>query len=309
MCDRWQALALTHFGTHMYHHSFLTPRAPPETATTSLHQSRARPQGVDMATQADFDRLSNWALMLNPDADIDRRKCRRSVPMEVLSLGLARTGTLSMQEALKILGHVNTYHYSSIFANVQDADMWNEALRAKYKGRGKPFGRREWDQLLGHCGAITDVPAVCFWRELLERTQMSRLYWWRGTKTSGTSPAASYWTACWIVSGATCFASPIPTGLARSSHAAAFGSKGYSAVLIPDKPKPTRERLTESTMRTSGPQSGRKGCSSTGWGVDGSRFVHFWRRMYPRCHFPIGTTARRWRSRSSTWLARRSGVH
>ncbi|TKA65957.1 hypothetical protein B0A55_10155 [Friedmanniomyces simplex] len=88
--------------------------------------------------------------------------------MEVPSLGLGRTGTLSMQEALKILGYPNTYHYSSIFANVQDAHMWNEALRAKYQGHGKPFGRREWDQPLGHCRAITDVPAVCFWRESLE---------------------------------------------------------------------------------------------------------------------------------------------
>ncbi|KAK0838154.1 hypothetical protein LTS02_017829 [Friedmanniomyces endolithicus] len=118
-----------------------------------------------MATQADFDRLSNWALMLNPDADIDRRKCRRSVPMEVLSLGLARTGTLSMQEALKILGHVNTYHYSSIFANVQDADMWNEALRAKYKGRGKPFGRRDGLFLARAAGAYPDVKVVLVERD------------------------------------------------------------------------------------------------------------------------------------------------
>ncbi|KAK0269340.1 hypothetical protein LTR91_000597 [Friedmanniomyces endolithicus] len=45
--------------------------------------------------------------------------------------------------------------------------MWNSALRAKYFGRGKPFGRTEWDQLLGHCGAVTDVPAACFWRDLV----------------------------------------------------------------------------------------------------------------------------------------------
>ncbi|KAK5693251.1 hypothetical protein LTR17_025172 [Elasticomyces elasticus] len=121
-----------------------------------------------MATEADYERLSNWAHMLNPDANIDRRKCQRVVKMEVLSLGVARTGTLSMQEALTILGYPNTYHYSSIFANVRDADMWNPALRAKYQGRGKPFARQEWDQLLGHCGAITDVPAICFWRELLD---------------------------------------------------------------------------------------------------------------------------------------------
>lgn len=86
--------------------------------------------------------------------------------MEVLSLGLPRTGTLSMQEALSILGYPSPYHYSSIFANIKDTDMWIEALDAKYKGRGKPYGRKEWDQLLGHCGAVTDAPSACFWREL-----------------------------------------------------------------------------------------------------------------------------------------------
>jgi hypothetical protein len=36
---------------------------------------------------------------------IDRRTCQRVVPMEVLSLGLSRTGTDSMRVALKILGY------------------------------------------------------------------------------------------------------------------------------------------------------------------------------------------------------------
>ena len=58
-----------------------------------------------MATQADFDRMSNWAVMLNPDENIDRHHCRRVVPMEVLSLGFSRTATLSMREALMILGY------------------------------------------------------------------------------------------------------------------------------------------------------------------------------------------------------------
>ncbi|KAK0367274.1 hypothetical protein LTR91_016357 [Friedmanniomyces endolithicus] len=120
-----------------------------------------------MATPADFALLSNWALMLNPDLRINRRHSSRTVPLEILSLGLCRTGTLSMQAALTLLNYPSPYHYSSIFANVQDADMWNAALRAKYFGRGREFGRREWDQLLGHCGAVTDVPAVLFWQELV----------------------------------------------------------------------------------------------------------------------------------------------
>ncbi|KAK5120739.1 hypothetical protein LTR85_006097 [Meristemomyces frigidus] len=121
-----------------------------------------------MATQADYDRLGAWAVMLEPGTDIDRTTCRRTVPLEVLSLGMPRTGTLSMQEALSMLGYPTPYHYVSIFENARDADMWIPALRAKAQGRGKPFGRREWDQLLGHCGAVTDTPCVYFWRELLD---------------------------------------------------------------------------------------------------------------------------------------------
>jgi hypothetical protein len=121
-----------------------------------------------MATQKDYDHLGAWALIKNPDQNIDRRGAKRVVPMEVLSLGLHRTGTLSMQEAYSILGYQNPYHYASLVSNVKDADMWNEALRAKYSGKGRPYGRAEFDQLLGHCGAVTDTPICNFWKELIE---------------------------------------------------------------------------------------------------------------------------------------------
>lgn len=46
--------------------------------------------------------------------------------------------------------------------------MWVEALEAKYLHIGKPFTRADWDQLLGHCQAVTDTPCVIFYKELLE---------------------------------------------------------------------------------------------------------------------------------------------
>lgn len=46
--------------------------------------------------------------------------------------------------------------------------MWVEALRAKYDGIGQPFGRAEFDQLLGHVGAVTDAPCTIFAKELIE---------------------------------------------------------------------------------------------------------------------------------------------
>lgn len=122
-----------------------------------------------MATQADYERLGAWAVMLNPDANVDRHNGKRTVPMEVLSLGFSRTGTLSMQEALSILAYPHPYHYSDIFANVKDADMWQEALNAKFKNPDPNFPWREhFDKLLGDCGAVTDAPSVLFWKELVD---------------------------------------------------------------------------------------------------------------------------------------------
>lgn len=127
--------------------------------------------------------LTAWAVMHEPDQNIDRRHSIRTVPFEVFSLGISRTGTLTMVEALKILGYPEPYHYSSVFANVKDADMWQTAFRMKYgHGNGKAglggvrLGPEEntddwrayFDRLLGHCGAITDTPAVLFWEELLD---------------------------------------------------------------------------------------------------------------------------------------------
>ncbi|KAH7308734.1 P-loop containing nucleoside triphosphate hydrolase protein [Rhexocercosporidium sp. MPI-PUGE-AT-0058] len=106
--------------------------------------------------------------MLLSDQNIDRRKCHRVVPMEVLSLGYSRTGTMSMQNAFRILGYPNPYHFSSVYGNIRDCDMWVEALRAKYDSIGTPFSRVEFDQLLGHVGAVTDAPCTLFAKELIE---------------------------------------------------------------------------------------------------------------------------------------------
>lgn len=56
-----------------------------------------------------------------------------------------------MRKALKQLGYNETYHMMTVWENPRDAEMWIEAYDAKYFGKGKPFQREDWDQLLGHC--------------------------------------------------------------------------------------------------------------------------------------------------------------
>lgn len=100
--------------------------------------------------------------------DIDRRHCKRTVPLRVLCLGQSRTGTVSIRQALINLGYKDCYHYASALQeNPRDTELWIEALEAKFKGIGKAYGKEEWDALLGHCQAVTDTPCVLFYKELL----------------------------------------------------------------------------------------------------------------------------------------------
>ena len=73
-----------------------------------------------------------------------------------------------MRAALEILGYKETYHFDKVVTNIRDCDMWLEALDAKYSNKGRSFGRREYDQLLGHCSAVTDTPCIIFYAELMD---------------------------------------------------------------------------------------------------------------------------------------------
>ncbi|KAJ7062576.1 P-loop containing nucleoside triphosphate hydrolase protein [Mycena amicta] len=98
---------------------------------------------------------------------IDRRGAKRTVPMQVLVLGFPRTGTASMHSALQILGYHDVHHMFNVLSNPLDADLWHEALEARFEGKGTPYGRAEWDQVLGHCAAVTDAPGVAFSEDLI----------------------------------------------------------------------------------------------------------------------------------------------
>lgn len=107
------------------------------------------------------------AIMYNPQKNIDRSLQSRTVPMEFLSLGYSRTGTLSIRLALEILGYPNPYHFSSFWDNVVECDMWTSALQAKYYGKGPLPDEKFFDGLLGHVGAVTDSPCNLFAAELV----------------------------------------------------------------------------------------------------------------------------------------------
>ncbi|KAM0802925.1 efflux pump antibiotic resistance protein [Usnea florida] len=103
------------------------------------------------------------------DIYTDPRSRTRKVPMEVLCLGYMRTGTAcesTFHTAFSLLG-VPCCHSFSLYNHVQDCTMWISAFDAKFAGKGKPFTRTEWDQLLSDYGAVTDVPALAFSEDLI----------------------------------------------------------------------------------------------------------------------------------------------
>ncbi|KAI0014076.1 P-loop containing nucleoside triphosphate hydrolase protein [Xylariaceae sp. FL0662B] len=86
--------------------------------------------------------------------------------MKVLVLGMPRTGTQSLADALALLGIAPVYHMREVGKNHHQR-LWIEALEAKFEGKGEPWNREKFDQILGGYEALSDHPASIFSRELL----------------------------------------------------------------------------------------------------------------------------------------------
>lgn len=90
----------------------------------------------------------------------------RQTPLKVLALGLPRTGTASMAQALTRLGFTHCAHGMDMLDDEAYAGRFEPLLDAKYFGGSAPLDRAAFDALLGHCSAVTDMPCAMLWREL-----------------------------------------------------------------------------------------------------------------------------------------------
>ncbi|EFQ34495.1 hypothetical protein CGRA01v4_13863 [Colletotrichum graminicola] len=84
----------------------------------------------------------------------------RSGP-QVLSLGMTRTGSASITQALTILGYKNVHHGIQAIGNPKDWEVFSRACDAFFPTlptyNGQPFGRSDWDQVFGQCEGVTDM--------------------------------------------------------------------------------------------------------------------------------------------------------
>ncbi|ORZ00618.1 P-loop containing nucleoside triphosphate hydrolase protein [Syncephalastrum racemosum] len=82
--------------------------------------------------------------------------------LKVIGAGLGRTGTMSLQEALQILG-LRTHHMRELIADTdQDPGIWTRAIE-------DPEHPDEWDKAYEGYEAAVDWPTASFYKELMEK--------------------------------------------------------------------------------------------------------------------------------------------
>lgn len=99
----------------------------------------------------------------------------RKHPMEVICVGLPRSGTESLQQALLMLGYDHTYHGWDIIYDEQCySPGWVALARRKWFGHDGQGGgghdtitAADFDALLGHSVAVTDAAASVFAAEMI----------------------------------------------------------------------------------------------------------------------------------------------
>lgn len=93
---------------------------------------------------------------------------KRDRPLEVLCLGLSRSGTDSLSKALVRLGYDETYHGMQVVSHrMSDAPQWYRLVKAKLVGKKAFLCAEEFDKLIGHCMAVTDAPCCLFSEDLI----------------------------------------------------------------------------------------------------------------------------------------------
>ncbi|MCX4026216.1 sulfotransferase family protein [Endozoicomonas sp. SM1973] len=78
--------------------------------------------------------------------------------MHIIGAGFGRTGTVSIREALAIVGYSPCYHMDEVIRNPHHIDFFLNALTGKLV---------DWNSFFEPYQATLDWPACCFYRELM----------------------------------------------------------------------------------------------------------------------------------------------
>ncbi|KAI1368235.1 hypothetical protein F5Y08DRAFT_279762 [Xylaria arbuscula] len=86
---------------------------------------------------------------------------------KVIVLSRSRVGTFSLYQALQLLGYKSYHMAESVERGILHMAMLEEALRCKYLGAGKPYGKPEFDKWLADYEAVVEIPQY-FAEEFIE---------------------------------------------------------------------------------------------------------------------------------------------
>jgi len=93
----------------------------------------------------------------------------RTQPMQVLCVGLGRTGTTTMTAALDVLGIGPTYDMNELGRRPQDYNFWMERFGPTWPILHQTYTNPEdWDDVLFDCAAVADSPCLLGTRQLIE---------------------------------------------------------------------------------------------------------------------------------------------
>lgn len=92
----------------------------------------------------------------------------RDRPLQVLALGISRSATDSLRQALLHLGYINCYHGFDYVNAPNHSIQWIRLGWAQENSAPLTISREEFDRVLGDCSAVTDFPCGGFADELLE---------------------------------------------------------------------------------------------------------------------------------------------
>ncbi|KAL7944048.1 hypothetical protein V8C42DRAFT_358724 [Trichoderma barbatum] len=79
----------------------------------------------------------------------------------------SRVGTFSLYQALKMIGYTPYHMYEVVSLGNTHLELFEEAIRCKYLGAGKPYGKAEFDKWLANYDAIVEIPQF-FIEEFIE---------------------------------------------------------------------------------------------------------------------------------------------
>lgn len=91
-------------------------------------------------------------------------------PMQVIALGLPRSGTDSLRSALLILGYTTVWHgFEMPLHRPNEAVVWSDLLESKARSDSQIAANFDYDTLLGDCDAMSgDNPPGIFAKELID---------------------------------------------------------------------------------------------------------------------------------------------